>query len=541
MRLNTRRDFDVIILGSGVAGSMLGAILARQGFAVLILDSGVHPRFAVGESTIPQTSQLITLLGREYDVPELHFLGLGSPRLLREHVTRNCGIKRVFGFVYHRPGVEHDPNEAHQFGNVWRDENHFFRQDIDAYLLTTAIRYGAHAVQGIRVESIVVGDDGVEVVASGDRYTGRFVADGTGYKSVVADRFHVREEPCSLVARTRSIFTHMVDVKPFEDVAPSRMAHRWSQATLHHCFKRGWIWVIPFNNWDGAPNPLVSVGATVDERLHPEDPSASPEEEFAGFVEMFPAVSRQFATARLARPWVRTRRLQYFSTRTTGYRWALLSHAAGFIDPLFSRGLVNTVDSLRSLSKAIIAALRDDDFSESRFDRIDREQKRNITFADKIVAGSYIAWDDFELWNAWLRLWAVGVHDTESRLGSVIMMGEHSPVRPTIDPIASEYEGPQYRALFEEMWSVITRYDAGTMTLDQARGGLWRAVQSYEFSMPLPDGVKGHEWAMTHPQCRDLYLGIGERHERWVKRLPDAHLAEHERAGAPVVARRALR
>jgi tetracycline 7-halogenase / FADH2 O2-dependent halogenase len=526
MRLNDRTEFDVIILGSGIAGTMLGAILARHGFSTLILDGGVHPRFVVGESTIPQTSQLITLLAREHDVPELHYIGLGSPQLLRQHVTRNCGIKRTFGFVYHRPGCEHDSNEAHQFGNIWRDENHFFRQDIDAYLLAIAIRYGAYSVQGVKIEAVTADESGVTVTAGGTRYTGRFVADGTGFRSVVADRFQLREEPCSLVARTRSMFTHMLDVTPFEDVVPSKMAHPWSQSTLHHCFQRGWIWVIPFNNWEGAPNPLVSVGVTVDEDRHPEDPAATPEQEFARFVEMFPSVAAQFTHAKLARPWVRTRRLQYFSTRTTGARWALLSHAAGFIDPLFSRGLVNTVDNLRSLSRELIAALKDDRFEEGRFEPIDVEQKRNIRFADKIVAGSYIAWDDFELWNAWVRLWAVGVHETESRLGSLLLMGKHSPVKPTPDPIASEYEGAGYRPLFERMWSAITRYDAGGASLDDTRTALWDAMSSYRFSVPLRDNLRHQEAAMQHPRIRDLFLGLPERHERWRQGLPDAHLVD---------------
>src|SRR5215471_8891801 len=363
MRLNDKNEFDVIVLGSGIAGSALGAILARRGFSVLILDQGVHPRFVVGESTIPQTSQLMTLLAREHDVPELHYIGLGSPALLRRHVTQNCGVKRAFGFVYHRPGREHDPDEAHQFGNVWRDENHLFRQDVDAFLLSTAIRYGAYAIQGVKIDAVEIRDDGVAVVAGGRRYTARFVADGTGYRSVVADRFNLRETPCSLVARTRSLFTHMIDVTPFEAVTPSRMGHPWSQSTLHHCFKRGWIWVIPFNNWEGAPNPLVSVGLTVDERLHPEEPGLTPEQEFATYVERFPSVARQF------------------------------SHAAGFIDPLFSRGLVNTFDNLRSLARVLCAALEDGEFSDERFERVDVEQKRSITFADKLVAGSYIAWD----------------------------------------------------------------------------------------------------------------------------------------------------
>jgi FADH2 O2-dependent halogenase len=316
----------------------------------------------------------------------------------------------------------------------------------------------------------------------------------------------------------------MVDVEPFEQVVASRMGQPWSQSTLHHCFKRGWIWVIPFNNWERAPNRLVSVGVTVDEQFHPEDPEATPEQEFAAFVARFPSVARQFAHAKLARPWVRTKRLQYFSTKTVGTRWALLSHAAGFIDPLFSRGLVNTVDNLRSLTRVLCGALADGNFSESRFEHVDAEQKRNITFADKIVAGSYIAWDDFDLWDAWVRLWAVGVHDTESRLGSVLLMGARSRFTPTRNPIASEYEGPDYRALFERMWATISAYDARQLGLEQARRRLWEAVQGYDFAIPLRDGFQHQEWAMTHPQCRDLFLGLPEKHDRWAQRLPDAHL-----------------
>jgi FADH2 O2-dependent halogenase len=524
LRRNDQTEFEVIILGTGIAGTILGAILAKHGRKVLMLDGAVHPRFAVGESTIPHTSQLLSLLSREHDIPELHYIGLGSPEHLRDRVTRNCGVKRVFGFVYHRPGQEHDPNEALQFGNVWRDENHYFRQDIDAYLLVTALHYGAHAVQGVKIESVDIQPERVIVGAGGNKYTAKYVVDGTGFRSVIADRFKLREEPCPLFTTTRSIFTHMVDVHPFEDVITSKMEQRWSQSTLHHCFKRGWTWVIPFNNWEGAPNKLVSVGVTVDERHHPEDPKASPEQEFEHFVEMFPSVARQFKDAKLARPWVRTKRLQYSATKVIGDRWALLSHAGGFIDPLFSRGMVNTMDNLRSLSRTLLAALDDGDFSEARFARIDHEQKRNVNFHDLIVAGSYISWDDFDLWNAWVRLWAMGVHDTESRLGSVLLMGDYSRVKPVTDPIASDYEGPGYRALFTDMWTTIHDYDQQKLTLAQAKERLWKAVTGYEFSLPLRDEHKGQEWALRYPRVRDLFLGRPERHARWMKQLPDEHL-----------------
>ncbi|MCA9947769.1 MAG: NAD(P)-binding protein, partial [Anaerolineales bacterium] len=46
----TQPDFDVAIIGSGMSGSALGAILARQGQRVVIFEAKAHPRFAIGES-----------------------------------------------------------------------------------------------------------------------------------------------------------------------------------------------------------------------------------------------------------------------------------------------------------------------------------------------------------------------------------------------------------------------------------------------------------------------------------------------------------
>src|SRR5438067_13109086 len=115
-------NFDVAILGSGMSGSIMAAILAKRGVSVLLLDGEVHPRFAVGESTIPHTSLLISLIADKYDVPELDYL-VYSDRLA-DHVCTTCGIKRSFGFVYHREGKTYDSREGLQFGTSAKDENH---------------------------------------------------------------------------------------------------------------------------------------------------------------------------------------------------------------------------------------------------------------------------------------------------------------------------------------------------------------------------------------------------------------------------------
>ena len=66
-----RQNYEVVILGSGISGSLLGAILARNNVRVAIVDSGTHPRFAVGEATVPETTIHLKIMSLMYGVPEI--------------------------------------------------------------------------------------------------------------------------------------------------------------------------------------------------------------------------------------------------------------------------------------------------------------------------------------------------------------------------------------------------------------------------------------------------------------------------------------
>jgi tetracycline 7-halogenase / FADH2 O2-dependent halogenase len=202
----------------------------------------------------------------------------------------------------------------------------------------------------------------------------------------------------------------MVGVTPYEDTVP-KGAHgnptKWSEGTLHHLFEGGWMWVIPFNNHVRATNPLVSVGLNLDPRIHPEF-DGTPEEEFRAFLDRFPDVARQFENATAVREWVRTPRLQYSSRETMGYRWCLTSHAAGFVDALFSRGLSNSFEIINALGWRLLDALREDDFSTERFEPVQHLEQSLIDFNDDLVANAYTSFGCYELWDAWFRVWSLG-------------------------------------------------------------------------------------------------------------------------------------
>lgn len=176
--------YDVAILGAGMAGGMLGAVLARNGVKVLLIDAGTHPRFAVGESTIPYTSAMTRIVAERYQVPEIEHLA--SFRGVQDKVSPMSGRKQNFGFVYHREGLPQNPQEINQLVvPEWqRTESHLFRQDTDAYLFHLAVRYGATPLLATRITGIETGADGVLLRSqAGAEYRAAYLVDGSGFRS----------------------------------------------------------------------------------------------------------------------------------------------------------------------------------------------------------------------------------------------------------------------------------------------------------------------------------------------------------------------
>jgi FADH2 O2-dependent halogenase len=491
-------SYDVAILGSGIAGSMLGAILARQGRRVLLLDRGEHPRFALGESTVPHTSMLMRILGDRFSVPEIkHCSAFES---LRRKVTSSCGIKRNFGFVYHREGEAQRPEEATQ--SVIAEyphgpESHYFRQDVDAYLLFAAIRYGAESRQKIDVAEIDIDEGGVHLASrQGERFHARFLVDAAGFRSPMAEKYGLRERPTRLQTHSRAVFTHMIGVRPYDDCVEPPGAHGmprlWSQGTLHHLFDGGWMWVIPFDNHAEATNPLCSVGINLDSRRYPKPAGVSPEREFRDFLARYPSMAAQFAGARAVRDWVSTDRLQYSATRNVGYRFCLMSHASGAVDALFSRGMANTCEIVNAVVPILLAALADDDFSVERFDYVDRLQQKQLDYNDRLVHCSYISFADFGLWNAWYRIWVIGAFFGWLRLNRF-----YRKYQETGDPNWFErMEAPAYfgslcpgLARYEQLWDAaageVEAFGAGRRTAAEATERIFAILNALDFVPPL--------------------------------------------------------
>jgi tetracycline 7-halogenase / FADH2 O2-dependent halogenase len=531
-------EYDVIVLGAGLAGSMLGAILARHGARTLLVDAGTHPKFAVGESMIPYTLLTLRSMSVRYDVPEL--ATLSSFEACGKNINNSFGWKKNFGFIRHEPGQEPNWWEATQFNTpgVFNKTGHLFRQDTDYHLFNVAIRYGAEPKLGYLVTEVDVADDGVTVRgADGSEHTTRFLVDASGFRSPLAEKFGLRERPTRLKHHSRSIFNHMIGVKPSDDVfwhsGAQRPPVRWHDGTMHHLFDRGWFWVIPFDNNPHSVNPLCSVGVTMDERRYPKPDDMTGEQEFWSWVDQFPAVRRQFADARAVREWVSTDRLQYSSSGSVGARWCLMSHAAGFIDPLFSRGISNTAEVINALGWRLLEALEDNEFSRDRFEYVERLEQGLLDYNDDLVNSAFISFEHYPLWSAVFRIWAygsvVGANRVQRAMTAFQRTGSDAPLRALEDPPNVGLWWPdhdEYKRVFDLMVSQTTAVDSGTVSPQEAADVLFGELKRADWVAPVgfadiehrflrPTAntlVKIFGWAALRAprQMRELFLGQAE-------------------------------
>jgi FADH2 O2-dependent halogenase len=57
----------------------------------------------------------------------------------------------------------------------------------------------------------------------------------------------------------------------------------------------------------------------------------------------------------------------------------------------------------------LLEAFKSNDFSLERFSELNEFFDANIKYADEMVACSFVSFRDFELWDAWFRIWVVGL------------------------------------------------------------------------------------------------------------------------------------
>jgi FADH2 O2-dependent halogenase len=347
-------DADVVIVGGGPAGAILGAYLARAGVDHAILDKAVHPRPHVGESLLCATTRVFQEIGF------LDAIECGSfvrkHGALWTHFADERPVALPFRAIPHL-GIEQPWS--------W----HVDRSRFDDALLRHAAAQGSRVAEGAHVERVELDDAGRAlgvVVRDGSErrlLRARIVVDATGRGTLLGSQLRLK--------RTDPSFRQFAVHGWFEGV--DRGAPDTAEWIHLHVLPgpRSWAWQIPI----GAG--VTSVGVVCDAGSFPKG-GEEMDPFFADAIASSPALARGMARARPLHALQREGNYSYAMERLAGDGWLLVGDAARFVDPLFSSGLSVAAESARAGAGAIRAALAAGDASATAFEPYERHLRAGL-------------------------------------------------------------------------------------------------------------------------------------------------------------------
>jgi flavin-dependent dehydrogenase len=332
-------DPDVIVIGGGPAGATAATLVAERGHAVRLFERERFPRYHVGESLIPETFWVLERLGILPTMREGRFVEKHSVQFVSEQGK----LSAPFYFADYKD---------HESSRTWQ----VTRREFDHLLLENARAKGVDVHEGVRVLEVLFESGraaGVRVIdeAGVERTVrSRVVVDAAGQSTVIQDRLGLRQWDPDL--KKAAVWTYWKGAK--------REAGRDAGATLVLQLegKKGWFWYIPLEG------DVTSVGVVADhEYLFQGRASKDPAVIYAEEVARCPGLVPRLAGAERTEPFRVAKEYSYRSRQVAGDGWVLVGDALGFLDPLYSSGILLALKSGALAADAIHAGLTAGDTS----------------------------------------------------------------------------------------------------------------------------------------------------------------------------------
>ncbi|MBV9863479.1 MAG: tryptophan 7-halogenase [Alphaproteobacteria bacterium] len=330
---------DVLVVGGGPAGSFAATMLARRGYDVVLVDKARHPRETVGESVLPGAWKYFDLLGVGEEVMRRFVKKAGGVVAWGDEITQIA----FRDFAYDRPGL------------------HVERADLDDLLLRNAERAGVRACEGVRAEDFTsAGDSATAVTLVGEDgrqpHRTRYLVDATGQAAFVARRLGCRRlDPDFRFVALWGYFEGSHYVSAGGIVRPFAELHSHPPMTfVTRLGGWGWSWHIPMRR-------VTSIGIVVPVEDYRRAAAAHGclDDYFLATCRATPHLGRLIADARLVNGGVRVLRdFSYLSGTVAGPGVLVIGDAAGFIDPIFSIGIVMALYSGHLAAWTIDRSLR---------------------------------------------------------------------------------------------------------------------------------------------------------------------------------------
>jgi flavin-dependent dehydrogenase len=331
---------DVVVIGGGPAGSTVSTLIAQRGYRVQLYERERFPRFHIGESLIPETYWVLQRLGMLDKLRKSHFVKKHSVQF----VSANGKQSAPFYFWDNKP---------HECSQTWQ----VVRSEFDQMMLNNAREHGVEAHEGVRVRDVLFEGPravGVKIQladASQQEVRAQVIVDASGQSGLLQNKFKLRIwDP---VLNKGAIWTYWQGA--YRDSGRDEGA----TLVLQTANRQGWFWYIPLHE------DRVSVGvvAPFDSLFKGR---VSHEQTYQEEVDRCQAVKERVSAARRVTGYFATKDYSYRATRVAGDGWVLVGDAFGFLDPLYSSGVLLALRSGEMAADAIVEGIERGDVSASQ-------------------------------------------------------------------------------------------------------------------------------------------------------------------------------
>jgi flavin-dependent dehydrogenase len=382
---------DVVVIGGGPAGSTVSTLLAQHGCRVKLYERERFPRFHIGESLIPETYWVFQRLKMLDKMKASPFVKKYSVQF----VSASGKLSAPFYFWDNKP---------HECSQTWQ----VIRSEFDQLMLRNAAEQGVEVHQPARVLEVLFADDPKkgsdplksqgQTPFSGDRAVGvrvqkedgtqeevraKVVVDASGQSTMLQSRFKLRLwDP---VLNKGAIWTYWRGA--YRDTGRDEGATLVVQTTN----KQGWFWYIPQHD------DTVSVGVVA-----PFDylfkGRGGHEQTYNEEVDACPAIKDRVAIGKRVTGYFATKDYSYRSREVAGDGWVLVGDAFGFLDPLYSSGVLLALKSGEMAADAIAEGLARGDVSAAQLGKwgptfnkgVDRMRRLVCEYYDGFNFGKFV-------------------------------------------------------------------------------------------------------------------------------------------------------
>lgn len=418
---------DILVVGSGFAGSITALCLHQQGYKVCVIEKDRHPRFAIGESSTPVADMILRDLSDQYDLPWLsHFSRYGSWQQHYPKIT--CGPKRGFSYFKHAAGQPFETDAIHTNElmvaasvNKELSDTNWLRSDFDGFLVEKLTEYEIAYLDQTSITSVEKNkrwqmkaqrlDESIAIDAG-------FLIDATGSSGFLEKFLGIDICPDNFSTNTKALFSHFVDVPHWSthlrEAGFQSRDHPYNPdySALHHVWDNGWMWMLRFDD------DRTSAGFLINQKKNKFQNSKTPLRAWEEIINKFPSLRQLFDKAKLASEpgrVIQTGRLQRRLKKVVGPGWAALPHTAGFIDPLHSTGIAHTLCGVEKIVKILSGLSKNEREVNQNLKRYEASVFRELEVIDLLVAGCYDSLFNFELFRSYVMLYFIASINYEQR------------------------------------------------------------------------------------------------------------------------------